>query len=397
MKKSRKWSLIGGSAVVLAVAAWGFSTLNGASSTIDPSKIATVERGTMTRSVVATGKIEPITKVEIKSKANGIIEKLFVDVDHLVTAGQVLAELDKENLTARLREARANLQAAEAARAAAFAQLKKNEIEAETPDVAFAQRNFNRADQLSTQKLVSQSALDEAKTALEQAENRQRAAAGQLVIAQARVTEATANVAQAVAAVERAEEELANATIRAPIRATVLTRDVEIGSPVSSILNMGANATLVLTLGDIEKVFVRGKVDEADIGRVRLGQRARITTETFRERVFEGNVTQISPIGVERDNVTTFEVEVSIDNPGQELKANMTANAEIILEELADSLLVPEAAVVYDAKKNAFVDVVDPVEKTGRRRVPVKAGVGNGTRMQILSGVKEGDKVVLPG
>jgi HlyD family secretion protein len=397
MKKSRKWSLIGGSAVVLAVAAWGFSTLNGASSTIDPSKIATVERATMTRSVVATGKIEPITKVEIKSKANGIIEKLFVDVDHLVTAGQVLAELDKENLTARLREARANLQAAEAARAAAFAQLKKNEIEAETPDVAFAQRNFNRADQLSTQKLVSQSALDEAKTALEQAENRQRAAAGQLVIAQARVTEATANVAQAVAAVERAEEELANATIRAPIRATVLTRDVEIGSPVSSILNMGANATLVLTLGDIEKVFVRGKVDEADIGRVRLGQRARITTETFRERVFEGNVTQISPIGVERDNVTTFEVEVSIDNPGQELKANMTANAEIILEELADSLLVPEAAVVYDAKKNAFVDVVDPVEKTGRRRVPVKAGVGNGTRMQILSGVKEGDKVVLPG
>src|SRR5687767_7545432 len=104
MKKSRKWSLIGGSAVVLAVAAWGFSTLNGASSTIDPSKIATVERGTITQSVVATGKIEPITKVEIKSKANGIIEKLFVDVDHLVTAGQVLAELDKENLNARVHE-----------------------------------------------------------------------------------------------------------------------------------------------------------------------------------------------------------------------------------------------------------------------------------------------------
>ncbi len=397
MKKSRKWALIAGGVVVVVVGVWGFSTLNGASSTIDPSKIATVERGTMTRSVVATGKIEPITKVEIKSKANGIIEKLFVDVDHLVTAGQVLAELDKENLTARLREARANLQAAEAARAAALAQLKKNEIEAESPDVAFARRNFARAEQLSNQKLVSQSALDEAKTAVEQAENRQRAAAGQLIIAQARITEATANVAQAVAAVERAEEELANATIRAPIRATVLTRDVEIGSPVSSILNMGANATLVLTLGDIEKVFVRGKVDEADIGRVRFAQRARITTETFRERLFEGRVTQISPIGVERDNVTTFEVEVAIDNPGKELKANMTANAEIILEEFADSLLVPEAAVVYDAQKNAFVEVVDAGERTGRRRVPVKPGVGNGTRMQIISGVKEGDKVVLPG
>jgi HlyD family secretion protein len=398
MKKTRKRSLIAAAVVILAVGAvWGFSTLNGASSSIDPARLATVERGTMVRSVVATGKIEPITKVEIKSKANGIIEQLFVDVDHLVTAGQVLAELDKENLTARLREARANLQAAEAANAAALAQKKKNEIEAEAPDVALARRTFERAQQLFNQKLISQSALDEAKTALEQAENRQRAATGQLVIADARVAEATANVAQARASVERAEEELANATIRAPIRATVLTRDVEIGSPVSSILNLGANATLVMTLGDIERVFVRGKVDEADIGRVRLGQRAKITTETFRDRTFDGSVTQISPIGVERDNVTTFEVEVSIDNPGKELKANMTANAEIILEELADSLLVPEAAVTYDAQRNAFVDVVDASERSGRRRVPVKAGVGNGTRMQILEGVKEGDKVVLPG
>ena len=397
MKKSKKWSLIAGTVVVLAVAAWGFSTLNGASSTIDPSRLATVERATMTRSVVATGKVEPITKVEIKSKANGIIERLFVDVDQVVMPGQVLAELDKENLTARLREARANLQAAEAARAAAAAQLKKNEVEAEAPDVAFARRSFERAQQLATQKLVSASALDEARSALEQAENRQRAAAGQLVVAQARVTEATANVAQAQAAVERAEEELANATIKAPIRATVLTRDVEIGSPVSSILNLGANATLVMTLGDIDSVFVRGKVDEADIGRVQLGQRARITTETFRDKVFEGHVTQISPIGVEKDNVTTFEVEVSIDNAAKELKANMTSNAEIILEELPNSLLVPESAIVYDPQRRAFVDVADPAERAGRRRVPIKVGVGNGTRIQVLEGLKEGDKIVIPG
>ena len=398
MKTSRKRILIAVVAImVIAGGVWGFSTLNGASTNIDPARIATVEQGTMVRSVVATGKVEPITKVEIKSKANGIIERLLVDVDTVVQPGQVLAELDKENLTARLREARANLQAAEAAREASIAQLKKNEIEAESPDVAFARRNHERARQLSEQKLVSQSQLDEAKSALEQAENRQRAAGGQLVIARARVAEATANVAQARAAVERAEEELANATIKAPIRGTVLSRDVEVGSPVSSILNLGANATLVMTLGDIERVFVRGKVDEADIGRVRLGQKARITTETFRDKVFEGRVTEISPIGVEKDNVTTFQVEVSIDNPGKELKANMSSNAEIILEQFPDSLLVPEAAVVYDAQKNASVDVVDPGAKTGRRRVAVKLGVGNGTRMQILGGLKAGDKVVLPG
>ena len=398
MRKTRTFSLIAVSVALLGVAGvWGLSTLSGASSGIDPARLAAAERGTMVRSVVATGKVEPITKVEIKSKANGIIEALLFDVDQVVLPGQVLAELDKESLTARVREARANLLAAEAAHEAAIAQLRKNEIEAESPDVEFAERSHARATQLFERRLVSESSLDEARSALDQAQNRQRAAGGQLVIARARVAEASANVAQASAAVERADEELANATIKAPIRGTVLTRDVEVGSPVSSILNLGANATLVMTLGDIERVFVRGRVDEADIGQVRLGQPARITTETFRDRVFEGRVTQISPIGVERDNVTTFEVEVSIDNHGQALKANMTANAEIILEEFPDSLLVPESAVTYDGQRNAFVDVADAGERTGTRRVPVTVGFGNGIRIQVLSGLEAGDTVVLPG
>jgi HlyD family secretion protein len=396
MKKSRKGLIVALLALLVVAGIWGFTALTGASPTIDPAKIAVVERGTMRRSVVATGKVEPITKVEIKSKANGIIEKLYVDVDQLVQPGQVLAELDRENLTARLRQARANLQAAEAAQEGAAAQLKKDEIQAEAPDVAFARRNAERAQQLFDQKLVSQSGLDDAKSALEQALNRQQAAQGQLVISRAKVSEAVANVAQSRAALENAEEDLANATIKAPIRATVLTRDVEIGSPVSSILNLGANGTLVFTLGDIDRVFVRGKVDEADIGRVRIGQPASITTETFRDRLFQGRVTQISPIGVDKDNVTTFEVKVSIDNPGKELKANMTANAEIILEELADSMLVPEAAVFYDNRHNASVDLLDSSSRTGRRRVPVQVGVGNGTKMQVVRGINAGDKVVLP-
>ena len=143
-------------------------------------------------------------------------------------------------------------------------------------------------------------------------------------------------------------------------------------------------------------MFVRGKVDEVDIGRVRLRQPASITTETFRDRMFQGRVTQISPIGVDKDNVTTFEVKVSIDNPGKELKANMTANAEIILEEFPNSVLVPEAAVFYDDRHNASVDLLDASAKSGRRRVPVAVGVGNGTKMQIVRGVNAGDKVVLP-
>jgi HlyD family secretion protein len=397
MKKSRKLAVVGGLAFgVLAIGAWGLSALVGSAAGVDASRLASIERGTMVRSVVATGKIEPMTKVEIKSKANGIIKVLHVEVDQKVREGDVLVELDKENLMARVRESRATLQAARAAYEAAEAQHAKNAIEAEGPDVEFAERAYARAKTLSEQNLIAQSGLDETRNALDQAENRRRAARSQLAIAKARVAEASANVAQAQASADRAEEELANATIRAPIQGTILARDVEVGSPVSSILNMGAAATPVLTLGDISHVFVRGKVDEADIGHVQLGQPARITVETFRDRVFKGRVTQISPLGVERDNVTNFEVRVSIDNPGNELKANMTANAEIVLEERTGALIVPEAAITYDAQRKPSVEVFDPAVKDGRRRAPIKVGISNGTRTQVLDGVKEGDRVILP-
>jgi HlyD family secretion protein len=108
-------------------------------------------------------------------------------------------------------------------------------------------------------------------------------------------------------------------------------------------------------------------------------------------------VTQISPLGVEKDNVTSFEVRVSIDNPGKELKANMTANAEIVLEEHANALLIPEAAITYDAEKKAFVDIIDAGAPNGRKKTPIKVGVGNGTRIEVLDGLRPGDRLLLPG
>jgi HlyD family secretion protein len=395
-KTGKKRLYVGFGVVALAAVAWGASAYLGPAPEIPESRLAIAERGTMVRSVVATGKIEPITKVEIKSKANGIIKVLPVEVDQEVDAGTILVELDRENLQARLREARATLQGARAAHQGAEAQYEKSRVEAEGPDVEFARRSYQRAQSLFERKLVAQSQLEEARTALDQAENRKRAAESQLLIAKARVSEASANVAQAQASVERADEELANATIRAPIRGRILARDVEVGSPVSSILNMGSAATSVVTMGDISHVFVRGKVDETEIGNLRLNQPARITVETFKGKVFQGKVTQISPMGVERDNVTNFEVRVSIDNPGNELKANMTANAEIVLEERPNSLIIPEASISYDAKRMASVDIPDRSSRIGRRRVPIKLGISNGTRTQVLDGLKEGDKVVLP-
>jgi HlyD family secretion protein len=207
--------------------------------------------------------------------------------------------------------------------------------------------------------------------------------------------QARAQVQQAQAGLQQLEEQLGYTTIVAPMDGVILSRDVEIGDAVSSILVLGSTATLVMTEGDTTQVYVDGKVDEADIAHVYLNQPARIKVESFRDRVFQGKVTKISPMGVEKDNVTTFEVRVSIDNPGGELKANMTANAEILLDEHKGVLMVPENAVIYDNQKKASVEIPDKKQKEGKRKVPVTVGLSNGAVTEILSGLKEGDPVVL--
>jgi HlyD family secretion protein len=170
---------------------------------------------------------------------------------------------------------------------------------------------------------------------------------------------------------------------------------VEMGDAVSSILVLGSSATQVMTLGDTSEVYVQGKVDESDIGKVYMAQPARIKVESFKDKTFNGKVTKISPMGVEKDNVTTFEVRVSINNPGGELKAEMTANAEIILQEKKNVLQIPEGALIYDKDKKASVEVPDPKGKDGKRRVAVEIGISNGAKTQIMAGLKEGDQVVL--
>ena len=121
-------------------------------------------------------------------------------------------------------------------------------------------------------------------------------------------------LAQSKAALDNAEEDLHNSTIVSPIDGLVLSRDVNVGDAVSSILVLGSQATPIMTLGDVSEVYVQGKVDEADIGKVYLNQPARIVVESFKDKKFTGKVTKISPLGKEKDNVTTFEVRVSIAN-----------------------------------------------------------------------------------
>ena len=394
-KRNRKLYIIIGVVVLVVLIVAGVAIANSGGTKIDKSKIGKVDQGDLAKSVVATGKIEPITKITIKSKASGIVKRLLVDAGETVKAGQVMAELDKEEIQARVRAAQAALAASEANLSASQADFLRAEVDAQGPEVPLLQRAYDRAKKMASEGVVSQAALDDAQRAYETAVNKRDMARANLSVSKAKIAQAKAQVEQNRAALAQNEEELRNSTIVAPIDGIVLARNVEVGDAVSSILILGSGATSIFDMGDTKEVFVRGKVDESDIGKVYLGQTARIKVESFKDKTFDGKVTKISPMGTEKDNVTTFEVRVSITNATGELKANMTANAEVILEEHKNVLYIPEGALIYDKDKKASVEVPDPKGPEGKRKVAVTVGISNGSKTELLSGLKKDQEVIL--
>ena len=395
-RKSKKfwiWLSVGAVVVVL-IAGFGLAKIV-KGTTIDANKLGKVTRGDVARSVVATGKIQPITKVEVKSKASGIVEKLYVDINYVVKKGQQLAQLDQEEIQAQVAAQRAQLASAEANTFTLEANIEQDKVNAAAPDLPMYKATLDRSLEMQKEGIVSKQALDDANKDYLAALTRRDSAKAQIGVDTAKLKQARAQVMQSQASLKQLEEQQGYTTILAPMDGVILSRDVEIGDAVSSILVLGSTATLVMTEGDTTEVYVQGKVDEADIAHVYMGQPARIKVESFRDRLFYGKVTKIAPMGVEKDNVTTFEVRVSINNPGGELKANMTANAEILLDEHKGVLTVPENAVTYDEQKNASVQIPDKTQKEGWRKIPVKVGLSNGAATEIVSGLKEGDQVVL--
>jgi HlyD family secretion protein len=395
-RKRKRLMIYGGIALLLVLLiAGGLIAANRAGTKIDPSKLQKVEKGDLAKSVVATGKVTPITKVEVKSKASGIVKKLLVDYGDKVKKGQLLAQLDKEEIEAQVEQSRAAAEASEATLKGSEADYERAKVDAEGPDVPLLKRAYERAVGMAKDGVVSTSALEDAQRNYELALNKQNVSKAQVTVLKAKIAQSQGQLARDRATLKQLEEQLSYTDIESPIDGIVLSRDVEMGDAVSSILVLGSAATLVMTLGDTSSVYVKGKVDESDIGKVYLGQPARIKVESFKDKTFNGVVTKISPMGVEKDNVTTFEVRVSINNPGGELKAEMTANAEIILEEHKNVLQIPEGAIVYDKDKKASVEIPDPSAKEGKKKIAVNIGISNGAKTELLSGLKEGDQVVL--
>jgi HlyD family secretion protein len=407
MSRSKRFKIVFFLVIAVIVIAAGALTSKALLSKPDPiseDRLVTVEQGDLARSVVATGSIIPITTVALKSKASGLVKNILVEEGDHVGEGQVLIELDKELLRAQLRGSEANRMAAaarlEEARAeVSSARTMKKKLQLDVDNLE--DNEVQRYRSMSDEKIISFSELDRVERDYQEAYLTLEALRSELLMQDARIDAAAkavarvgAEVTQADATLDRAKENLRYATVVSPITGRVLKRHVEVGDAVSSILQLGSQATLMLTLGDMSEVFVEGRVDESDIGQVFVGQECRVKVDAFRDRDFPGQVMRIAPLGEEQDNVIGFDVRVSIQDSDGILRAQMSANAEIIVEEKKDVLIIPESSVIYNRERKTFAEIYDPTADNLRHRVPIEVGISNGTSTEIVSGLEAGQQLV---
>jgi HlyD family secretion protein len=312
-----------------------------------------VERGDIERVVVASGTIEPEQLIEVRPRISGIVESFHVDAGDRVKAGQVVAEIERETLEAAVREARAVVQEAVVARDHAGVELQRK--------------------------------TDLFRRGVESEEVRDRDRAGH--------AGAEARLARARATLERLEQELAYATITAPIDGVVLRRDLDPGAAVASVAAV-TGGTVLMIIADTSRMHLLGTVDENEIAGVGVGQDARIRAEAYPDEVFPGRVRKIASIGDRKDNVTSFEVEVDVIEGTERLWPRMSGDADVVVEVRRGVAIVPEAALRYDGDEV----LVDVVERSSEARVvarPVRVGILNGSRVEIVEGLAEGEEVKL--
>ena len=236
--------------VIVLIAAATVLAMHRSGPQFDASRLDKVTRGEIDQSVVATGKVQPITKIELKSKASGIVQNLSVDINQHVHQGQVLAQLDRQEISSQVDAQRATLQAAQANVTSATASIEHDKVDAAAPDLPMYYATLQRNREMIKEGIVSQQGMDNANRDYLSALNKKNVATAQIEVDRAKLRQAEAQVAQNQASLKSLEEQLSYTTLTAPIDGEVLSRDVEVGDAVSSILVLGSTATLVMTLGD---------------------------------------------------------------------------------------------------------------------------------------------------
>ncbi len=324
---------------------------------------AKVEKKNIHTSITATGTIEPVTSVTVGTQVSGIVSKLYVDYNSVVKKGQIIAELDKTNLTSELNTAKANLASAQST-------------------LDYEKANHDRYKTLFDKGLVSANDYENARLSYEKARQ---------------------TVTSSRESVRKAQTNLGYATITSPIDGVVLSKSVEEGQTVAASFNTPELFTIAQDLTDMRVI---ADIDEADIGGVKEGQRVTFTVDAFPEDSFEGQVTQVRQQATTESNVVTYEVVISAPNKDLKLKPGLTANVTIYTLELNNTLAVPSKALRFTPNEALLSKGEQIADCEGDHKIwtkegntfkayKVETGTSNGILTEIKSGIKEGTEVLV--
>jgi len=367
----RGWLIV---TALALVAATGFSLWRWSSSAPGVQYVeAAVSRGDITRTVTATGTVNPVLTIIVGSYVSGVIKEISCDYNTKVKIGQICAKIDPAPYQTVVDQNKANLLVAQA-------QLEKDKA-----NLAYAQLTYDRNERLARTNAVSKDALDNAKSALDQAN------------AQLGVDRAT--IAQREAQLAAAQVNLDYTNIVSPVDGTVVSRNVTVGQTVAASFQ---TPTLFLIATDLTQMQVDANVSESDIGYIKYGNKATFTVDAFPRRVFEGTVSQVRQSPQTVQNVVTYDVVVGVDNSDLSLKPGMTAETRITIDARNDVLRVPSQALRFAP---AAAPRLEARPNQGRvfvlrngvpTAVPVTTGLDDDTFAEIVSGdIKQGDKVIV--
>ena len=321
-----------------------------------------VEPGDISTTITATGTIEPVKTVDVGTQVSGIVKRLYVDYNSVVRRGQVIAELDRTNLLSDLTSAQAHLRTAQI-------------------ELDYQKKNYARFAELKQKDLVSLSEYD---------------------IALENYRKAQESVRIAQQDVARAKTNLGYATVYSPIDGVVISKSVEEGQTVASSFSTPSICRIAKDLTDMQCI---AKVDEADIGEVREGQRVTFTVDAYPDDVFSGSVKQVRQNPVTTNNVVTYEVVISAPNADFKLKPGLTANITIYTLERSGVMSVPAAALRFTPEASVFGKKYVIKDTTAEHKLwtldgnvltahKVEIGVTDGTRTEVIGGMKEGSTVI---
>lgn len=365
----RKYLIYG--IALLAIFGIGYKMLNrSAGGTV--YKTQKIENGDIMESITASGTINPLSTVSVGSQASGRIAEIYVDYNSVVKKGQLLALIDQENAKATVQQREAALE------------IAKAQVNVEENNIKYYKKALNRISKLNASKYSTEKDL-------EAAERDYDNAVAQLTLEQAQVK-------QAQASLNSAQTELSYTEIKAPVDGFVISKAVEVGQTVAASFE---TPELFSVAEDLTKMQIEASVVEADIAKVKEGQKVRFTVDSYADDYFYGTVTQVRNEATTTSNVVTYTVVIGIDNTDMKLKPGMTANVEIITAEEKNVMLVPNQALRFyiDDSDNAkrYKDRGVWIIKNGHpERVTVKIGVSDDDNTQILeSTLKIGDEVIV--